>query len=87
MPKLKEHNNLGKFAGVVASGVYGLYVEDNKWNTVFYLLGGFAGRCICSRIPDFLEPSKELGPNHRGVWHSVAGNVSMGYAGYKATSF
>lgn len=71
MPRRSTHlavGILGSIACAVLLHADGEPDEARWWR----VLGASGGGAVGSILPDLLEPSAELGPNHRGLMHSVA---------------
>lgn len=83
--KAEQHAIAGMVAGGIAAAVphmvEGITPPDGYDILPAVLLGCAIGTAAAS-IPDFLEPSKKLGPNHRGLFHSWAVLVALGAAWY-----
>ena len=84
MPSRKAHEILGTATGTIAAVGYGRYIENDFANAWQYAIGGALSGLFLSRIPDFLESSKILGPNHRGLYHGIALNGCIGILGFEA---
>jgi membrane-bound metal-dependent hydrolase YbcI (DUF457 family) len=80
MASLKTHMLIGGAAGVAAYGVYCHYqkrefeIVDALCSAVIAVLGGIA--------PDVMEPA--LDPNHRSVFHSIAGGTALVHGAQRA---
>jgi len=69
MPNRQEHVWWGVIAGL---GVYATYTyfEKKEINLGHVALSALSGALVAT-VPDVLEPAKILGPNHRGIAHSL----------------
>jgi len=77
MPKCDEHKVIGTAMGAITAVGYGYYVEQDFAKSWQYALGGVLGGYMTARLADILEPSKILGPNHRGIFHGIALNGGL----------
>ncbi len=74
MSKSDVHKLLGTATGTFVAFEYGQYFKLESEHCWQLALGGAIGGYTTARIADKLEPSKTLGPNHRGVFHGIALN-------------
>ena len=77
MPKSKAHEFIGTVTGVVSAVGYCYYYQHDRENVWQIALGGAIGGYTTARLADVLEPSRTLGPNHRGVFHGIALNGTV----------
>lgn len=82
MPRSKAHKIVGTTAGFAGAIGYGSYYQNDQENAWQYAIGGALGGYATARLADILEPSKTLGPNHRGVFHGIALNGTLAASGY-----
>jgi len=82
MPNSRAHKLIGTAAGIVCAAGYGLYCQNDRENIWQFALGGAIGGYTTSRLADILEPSKTLGPNHRGLFHGIAFNGAVSVLSY-----
>jgi len=82
MPKSNAHKLIGTIAGGVSAAGYGLYCQNDRENIWQFALGGAIGGLTTARLADILEPSKTLGPNHRGFFHGIACNGTVSILSY-----
>src|SRR4030065_284602 len=82
MPNSRAHNLIGTAAGAIGAAGYGLYCQNDKDNVWQFALGGAIGGYTTARLADILEPSKTLGPNHRGFFHGIAFNGAVSMLSY-----
>ncbi|MCE5186631.1 MAG: metal-dependent hydrolase [Planctomycetaceae bacterium] len=78
----RTHKLIGIAAGATTAIAANHSIFQDSENAWLYMIGGAVGGWACSTIPDLLEPSKELGPNHRGFCHGIIPNaVGAGFLG------
>lgn len=77
MPKSKAHKFIGTSTGVIIAVGYSYYYQHDRENVWQFALGGAIGGYTTARLADILEPSKTLGPNHRGIFHGIALNGTV----------
>lgn len=82
MPNSRAHKLIGTAAGVIGAAGYGLYCQNDRKNVWQFALGGAIGGYTTARLADIIEPSKTLGPNHRGVFHGIALNGAVSVLSY-----
>jgi len=82
MPNGDVHKVLGTVAGTYVAFEYGQYFKLESEHCWQLALGGAIGGFTTARLADKLEPSKTLGPNHRGVFHGIALNGLASYLAY-----
>lgn len=83
MPNSRAHKLIGTGAGVICAIGYGSCCQNNKEKVWQFALGGAIGGYTTSGLADILEPSKTLGPNHRGVFHGIAFNGAVSVLSYQ----
>ena len=82
MPNSRAHKLIGTGAGIASAAGYSLCCQNTKENAWQFALGGAIGGYTTSRLADILEPSKTLGPNHRGFFHGIAFNGAVSVFSY-----
>lgn len=83
MPNSGTHRLIGTATGAFSAAGYGLYCQNDAENIWQFAIGGAIGGYTTSRLADILEPSKTLGPNHRGVFHGIALNGAVSALSYQ----
>ena len=71
MPRRSTHLAVGILGSVFCAAL--LHADEEPEEARWWrVLGASGGGAFGSILPDVLEPAAELGPNHRGVMHSIA---------------